>query len=84
MAADIETVYAAERDLLVAQLRTLTEAQWATPSLCDGWTVRDVTAHLLMPYELSLPRFMVGILRSRFGFDRFADRWARDDARTGP
>lgn len=63
MASDIETAFAAERDQLVTQLRDLTEPQWATPSLCGGWTVRDVAAHLLMPYELSLPRFLVGMWR---------------------
>lgn len=80
---DIESVYATERDLLVGQLRDLTDAEWTSPSLCDGWSVRDVTAHLLMPYELSFPRFVVGLLRARFRFDRFADRWARADPRTG-
>jgi uncharacterized protein (TIGR03083 family) len=29
-------------DLLV----TLTDDEWRQPSLCDGWTVRDVAAHL--------------------------------------
>ena len=80
---DIESVYATERDLLIGLLRGLTDTQWATPSLCDGWSVRDVTAHLLMPYELSFPRFVVGLLRARLRFDRFADRWARADPRTG-
>lgn len=83
MVADIETVYAAERDLLVGQLGDLTDAEWATPSLCRGWSVRDVTAHLLMPYELSFPHLVAGLLRARLRFDRFADRWARTDARTG-
>lgn len=83
MASDIETAFAAERDQLVTQLRDLTEPQWATPSLCGGWTVRDVAAHLLMPYELSLPRFLVGMFRARFGFDRLADQWARADTRSG-
>ncbi|GEP37677.1 hypothetical protein NPS01_13400 [Nocardioides psychrotolerans] len=81
---DIESVYAAERDLLVGQLRGLTDAEWASPSLCDGWSVRDVAAHLLMPYGLSFRGFVVGLLRARFRFDRFADRWARADIRTGP
>ena len=27
-------------------LDTLTPEQWETPSLCDGWTVRDVAAHV--------------------------------------
>lgn len=80
---DIESLYTAERDLLVGQLRGLTDAEWTSPSLCDGWSVRDVTAHLLMPYELSLPGFVVGLLRTRFRFDRFTDRWARADIRTG-
>jgi hypothetical protein len=31
----------AERSALVADLESLTDAQWATPSLCAGWSVRD-------------------------------------------
>ncbi|OHV30351.1 MULTISPECIES: maleylpyruvate isomerase family mycothiol-dependent enzyme [Pseudofrankia] len=29
-------------------LEKLTDDEWRTPSLCDGWTVRDVAAHLTM------------------------------------
>ena len=29
-------------------LEGLTEEQWRQPSLCDGWTVRDVGAHLTL------------------------------------
>ncbi len=32
---------------LVALLKTLTSAQWEAPSLCEGWRVRDVVAHLV-------------------------------------
>ncbi len=32
-------------------LATLTAAQWAEPSLCEGWTVRDVAAHLTLQQE---------------------------------
>jgi uncharacterized protein (TIGR03083 family) len=35
-----------ERAWLADLLETLPDASWATPSLCDGWTVRDVGAHL--------------------------------------
>jgi len=38
---------AAEREELLALLRTLSADDWTTPSLCAGWTVRDVVAHLL-------------------------------------
>lgn len=34
----------------VAELLSgLGPAQWDTPSLCDGWRIRDVAAHLTMP-----------------------------------
>ncbi len=36
----------AERAELVELLRSLTPAQWDSPSLCDGWSVRDVAGHL--------------------------------------
>lgn len=32
---------------MAAFLRTLTEDDWEQPSLCEGWRVRDVVAHLL-------------------------------------
>jgi uncharacterized protein (TIGR03083 family) len=35
-----------ERHALVDYLETLTPAEWSTPSLCQGWTVQDVAAHL--------------------------------------
>ncbi|MEU8901680.1 maleylpyruvate isomerase family mycothiol-dependent enzyme [Nocardia sp. NPDC048505] len=38
---------ASERLELVTLLRTLTEAEWESPSLCAGWRVRDVVGHLL-------------------------------------
>ncbi len=35
-----------QRRRLAAVLATLDEAQWATPTRCEGWTVRDVVLHL--------------------------------------
>ena len=37
----------AERTELSALLSTLTPDQWATPSLCEGWSVKDVVAHMI-------------------------------------
>jgi uncharacterized protein (TIGR03083 family) len=36
-----------ERRDLVGLLRTLSDEDWQAPSLCEGWRVRDVVAHLL-------------------------------------
>ena len=38
---------AAERAELLDLLRTLSPQEWQQPSLCEGWAVRDVVAHLL-------------------------------------
>lgn len=37
----------AERDDLAALLATLTPSQWEAPTLCAGWRVRDVVAHMV-------------------------------------
>ena len=43
----------AERLELADLLDTLTPEQWAAPSLCAGWSVRDVCSHLIgMELEL--------------------------------
>lgn len=43
--ADNSAVLRAARLPLVDLLASLDEAEWATPSLCEGWTVQEVAAH---------------------------------------
>ncbi len=71
-----------ERAGLVAVLEGLDDAQWNAPSLCAGWRVRDVAVHLLMPYEISVPRLALRIAAARFDFDAAASRWATADPRS--
>lgn len=52
--------------------------QWDVSSLAEGWRVREVVAHLTMPFSVSVPRMVIGVVRHLGSFDRFADRWARD------
>ena len=82
MISQISALVNEERNRLLTDLTGLTEQQWHTQSLCTGWTVRDVTAHLLMPYELSVPAFLTKMVAARLNFDRLADRWARRDQRS--
>lgn len=51
---------------------------WTTPSLCAGWTVRDVAAHLTHG-TLPVPRMLVEAARSGFRFNAVVDRMARQD-----
>lgn len=77
---DIFDEIADERRQLADQISGLTEEQRATPSLCSEWSVQDVAAHLIVPLEVSIPKFMLAILASRGNFDRANTRLARRQA----
>jgi uncharacterized protein (TIGR03083 family) len=60
----------AERAALAADLARLAGQRWATRSLCDQFTVREVLAHLTAGASLNPVRWMAGVIRCRFDFDR--------------
>ena len=60
----------AERAALATDLADLSDQQWATPSLCSGLTVRQVLAHLTAGASLNPARWMAGVIRCRFDFDK--------------
>ncbi|WP_121747744.1 maleylpyruvate isomerase family mycothiol-dependent enzyme [Streptomyces sp. E2N166] len=60
----------AERAALAADLGDMTEERWETPSLCVGLTVREVLAHLTAGASLNAVRWMAGVIRCRFDFDK--------------
>ncbi|WP_306362249.1 maleylpyruvate isomerase family mycothiol-dependent enzyme [Nocardia sp. CC227C] len=78
---DLRAHTTAERERLAELLGTLTPDQWAAPSLCAGWRVREVVAHMTMPYRISILRFAIGLAAARFSFNRYADRAAHADTR---
>ncbi|MGI5170357.1 maleylpyruvate isomerase family mycothiol-dependent enzyme [Spirillospora sp. CA-253888] len=59
-----------ERAALAADVGDLTAEQWATPSLCSGLTVREVLAHLTAGASLNTVRWLAGVIRYRFDFDK--------------
>src|SRR5262245_42213643 len=61
-------------------LAGLSPEQWGAASLCAGWRVREVVAHLTMPVRMSAPRFVAELGRDLGDFNRMADRVARRDA----
>jgi uncharacterized protein (TIGR03083 family) len=76
----IQDMIAAQRGELAAVLGELPAGRWDAPTLCAGWRVREVVAHITMPFRYSAPRFMVELARSRGRFNQMADRVARRDA----
>jgi uncharacterized protein (TIGR03083 family) len=78
---ELLAVIRSERLDLVDYLETLTPAQWATPSLCGGWTVQDVAAHLAGAPALTPIAATIDLARAGFRPNRFiadtAVRWSR-------
>jgi uncharacterized protein (TIGR03083 family) len=60
---------ASERRSLVAALAELPAEAWGRPSLCTGWTVRDVVAHLVATSRMTPPAFVGKLARARFRFN---------------
>jgi uncharacterized protein (TIGR03083 family) len=76
---DLFPLIAAERVRLADGLDGLRAAEWEAPSLCAGWTVHVVAAHLNAPWEASVPSVLFEVVRARSldgGFDRLARRIA--------
>jgi uncharacterized protein (TIGR03083 family) len=77
---DIREAVAGERAELAEVLAGLGEDEWDKATLCAGWRVRELVAHITLPYRLSVPRFLAGMVRAGGKFNRYADRQARQDA----
>jgi uncharacterized protein (TIGR03083 family) len=67
---DVWPTIHAERAALATDLQGLSDAQWATPSLCGDWSVRDVLAHMTATASMSAPQFLGNMLVSGFSFDK--------------
>ena len=81
----IQDMIAAQRGELAAVLDALPASGWDEPTLCAGWRVREVVAHVTMPFRYSGRRFVAELARSRGKFNEMANRVAlRDAARMSP
>jgi uncharacterized protein (TIGR03083 family) len=67
----------AERRDLADLLDRLARADWDVGSLCAGWTVRDVVAHLALATRLSRRAAVLGVLRARGDVNRMIHDAAR-------
>ncbi|MBJ8342044.1 maleylpyruvate isomerase family mycothiol-dependent enzyme [Antrihabitans sp. YC3-6] len=73
---DLRKEIAAERLELANLLRDLSGKEWETETLCAGWRVRDVVAHLL--YDATPPPiYLYDIVRAGGSTERLNDRYLR-------
>ena len=70
MHVDVMALARAEREDLLDLLGTLTPEQWRAPSLCAGWSVHDVVAHVLSYEELGPRQLAARFARGSFRFGR--------------
>jgi uncharacterized protein (TIGR03083 family) len=68
--SDIWSVVHCEREALIHELETLPPQQWVTPSLCPGWDIHDVLAHLVDDAKTTRLGFIRRFAAAGFDFDR--------------
>lgn len=74
---DVWELVRAEREAIVRDLEGLTDEQWERPSLCAGWSVHDVAAHLVANAGNTAVGVVWAMVRARFDFDRQNDQTMR-------
>lgn len=75
--ADQRRIALAERRRIRRTVSDLTAEQWSTPSLCEGWTVRDVVGHVASNSDIGMGGFLVSMAGARFDHDEHNRRSAR-------
>ena len=78
---DLARAIAQERSALIELIAGLDDAQLRTPSLCAGWSVHHVAAHLTMPFNVSAPGLLWRALVEPLSFTGAIDRLTQEHAR---
>ena len=78
--AALQPAVAAEFVALADLLDSAADTQWDTPSLCAGWRVREVIAHMTMAARYPEEKFMAELRRCNFDFGRLSNEIASRDA----
>ena len=71
-----------QRAAVADELATLGPEEWRAASLCRGWTVRDVGAHLSIAPTITMGETMAAVVRARGSFDRMIHDTAVERAGT--
>lgn len=78
---EIAEAVAVERLALASLLETLTPEQIDLPSLCGGWTVHHVAAHLTTLWSVSMPSMVWRVVKARGSFPRAVEALTQELAK---
>ncbi len=76
---DLQPAVAAGFEALADVLSRAPDSQWDSPSLCQGWRVREVVAHMTMPARYSEDEFVEELRNRDFDFTRLSNEIAASD-----
>ena len=66
---DATALFRPERDALLELLESLDDNQWHAPTVCEGWTVKDIAAHVIADDLGTISRNVDGYRASFFAGD---------------
>ena len=69
-AVDVRRLAREERADFAAFLATLSPQQWQAPTLCAGWRVRDVVAHVISYDDLDTRHLLAYVIQGRLRLGR--------------
>jgi uncharacterized protein (TIGR03083 family) len=78
--SDTFDLIATQRHAVADALASLDEDEWDRPSLCAGWRVRELAAHLTMPFRVGRVRFGAAVVGAGGNVASVMDRFARSHA----
>jgi uncharacterized protein (TIGR03083 family) len=81
---EIYRLTTANRLVVAGLLESLGPAAWGEPTLCAGWTVREMAGHLVQPMLVGFGRFFLVSVRYRGDTARTVDHFTRRLARRSP
>jgi len=80
----LQPLVAAELASLAAALEPLPTDRWDAPSLCTGWRVRELVAHVTMAARYGPDAFRAELAADGFDFAALSDRIAHRDGTLDP
>jgi uncharacterized protein (TIGR03083 family) len=80
MQNDLQPLVASECRSLYDALSALADSEWNRDSLCEGWSIRHVIAHLTMPARYTPEQYGAELAAAGYDFSTVSNRVAARDA----